>query len=53
MGNIVRDFEEIELSEAELETIYGATGGDMDALKGFDKLFCGAGTHSINVLETV
>ncbi len=51
MDNIIRNLEEIELTEAELETIYGAQG-ELEGLKGIDGLFCRAGTHSINVTGT-
>ena len=52
MDKIVRNLEEIELTEAELETIYGATGGELDTVKGLDGLFCHTGTHFVNINGT-
>lgn len=42
MGNIVSTWEEIELTDAELQIIYGAQGFDDDLLMGAASLFCGA-----------
>ena len=56
MDNIVRNLEEIELTEAELETIYGATQGGategLNDVKDLDGLFCHTGTHFVNINGT-
>ncbi len=57
MDKIVRNLEEIELTEAELETICGATGecaGEcgLEKVRGLEGLFGQTGTHTINITGT-
>ena len=51
MDNIVRGLEEIELTEAELEVIYGA-GMENEGFEGLNNILCHGGTTHINFTGT-